>query len=321
MLDYIFHSLFYPLYSYCIEKDDSEEFVMFDNYAPCIYSYKEICWSRDLCDFFLKGNILCGLVSIDMVQEVFRRTKRTTFNTITLNLRFPDELIPADVLSNKRAEILNLIGPSEDEKIELNVDSNAFRATKNLTKTLFIHNFDGNKLDINFLSGFDLLTNLTFDTVTNIQDFFQKLPPLPSLTVLVLNYVSGLVDIQTLPTLVNGLKFIGLSPHQEDEVWNDETVDSILEWLLLSSANTLEQLSITENDYLTKVPSQIPSFKALNYVRLTSTKIYRIPTASFVFSVPVVALRLNHNSIKTIQPGAFRGKIMQYLLLLSIIFS
>ena len=242
------------------------------------------------------------------MKEVFGRTKRTAFNSITLNISSSDEYIPADILSNKRTEHLNLICNSNDENIELKVDINAFRSTKNLTKTLSIHNCDGIQLDINFLSGFDHLTNLTFDTVTNIQDFFPKLPSLPSLTVFVLNYVSGLVDIQTLPNLVNGLKYVGVTPHEDDEVWNDETMDSILEWLLLSSANTLEYLSLTESDYLTQIPSQIPSFKALSYLRITNTKVYNIKSAALVFSVPVVSLRLNHNSIKTIQPGAFQGK-------------
>ena len=291
-----------------IEKDDSDDYVFYDNYAPCIYSYNTICSSRDICDVFLKGNIICDLVPIDKVKEVFGRTKRTAFNSITLNISSSDEYIPADILSNKRTEHLNLICNSNDENIELKVDINAFRSTKNLTKTLSIHNCDGIQLDINFLSGFDHLTNLTFDTVTNIQDFFPKLPSLPSLTVFVLNYVSGLVDIQTLPNLVNGLKYVGVTPHEDDEVWNDETMDSILEWLLLSSANTLEYLSLTESDYLTQIPSQIPSFKALSYLRITNTKVYNIKSAALVFSFPVVSLRLNHNSIKTIQPGAFQGK-------------
>jgi len=245
---------------------------------------------------------------MDKVKEVFDRTKRTVFNSITLNISPPDEYIPADILSNKRTENLNLVCIGNDEKIELKVESNTFWSTKNLTKALFIHKCDGINLDSNFLSGFEHLTNLTLDTVTNIQDFFQKLPSLPSLTVLVLNYVSGLADIQTLPNLINGLKYVGLTPHEEDEIWNNETLDTILEWLLLSSANTLEYLSITESDYLTEIPSQIPSFKALNYLRITYTQIYNIKTGALIFSVPIVSLRLHHNSIRTIQPGAFQGK-------------
>jgi len=282
---------------------------MFDNYAPCVYSYKEICWSRDSCEYFLKGDIICDSVPLNTVHEVFRRTKRTTFDQITLNMVSSDDLIPDDVLSNKRTENLFLVGKSDDELIQLKIKSNAFSATKNLTKTLFIHNFDGSQLDLDFLSGFDHLTNLTFDTVANIQDFFPKLPTLPSLKILILNYVSGWVDVQTLPSLVTGLKLIIMVPHQEeDEVWDDETVESALEWLLISSANSLEYLSLKENQ-LTKIPPQIPSFKALSHLQITSTKIYRIKTAELVFSVPVVFLRLYSNSIKIIQPGAFQGKL------------
>lgn len=266
---HFYFSLFIPIF---IEKDDSIDYVMFDSYEPCIYSYKTICSSRDICDVFLKGNIICDFVPIAEVKEVFGRTKRTTFDSITLNMQSPDEYIPADIFSNKRTEHLNVVCKGDDENIELKVDIDAFRSTKNLTKTLFIYNCDGIKLNINFLTGFDNLKNLTFDTVTNIQDFFPKLPPLPSLTVLVLNYVSGLVDVQTLPNLVIGLKYVGLTPHEQDEIWNDETVHSILEWLLLSSANTLEYLSLTESDYLTQVPSQIPSFKALNYLRIKTQR-------------------------------------------------
>lgn len=256
------------------------------------------------------------------MKEVFHRTTSTKITTVTLNIRYPDDKIPADILSNKRTENLHLVSNDEEEHIELQVDSNAFRSTKNFTKSFLIYNFDGKNLELDFLSGFNKLRNLTFDTITNIHDCFPKLPPLPNLKILVMQYVSGLVDIQTFPHLVHGLNSVALAPHKEEEVWDNETVGSILEWLLISSAETLEYLSLEDNDYLTQVPTQISSFKALNYLRLVKNNIHTIKTGALTFSSPVITLRLFFNSFKVIQPGAFQGKYTAFsIMILFINFS
>ena len=123
----------------------------FDNYSPCKYSPDELWWSRIIFEVFLKGSIVRDSATIEEVKEVFYRTTSTKITTVTLNIRYPDDKIPADILSNKRTENLHLVSNDEEEHIELQVDSNAFRSTKNFTKSFLIYNFDGKSFLTRFL--------------------------------------------------------------------------------------------------------------------------------------------------------------------------
>ena len=61
-------------------------------------------------------------------------------------------------------------------------------------------------LDLNFLSGFDKLSELYLTNIWNIQTCLATLPPLPSLTLLSLGHSSGINELYSFPSLKNGLK-------------------------------------------------------------------------------------------------------------------
>jgi len=86
----------------------------------------------------------------------------------------------------------------------------------------------------------------------------------------------------------------------------DASVSRMLDWILISSAKTLETLAI---DFIriAEIPSQIPSFTALNYLDLDRNSIITIKNGTLRFSVPVLKLNLGRNNITSIEPGAFQG--------------
>jgi len=144
----------------------------------------------------------------------------------------------------------------------------------------------------------------------NIQNCLPKLPPLPRLIELDISYCSGIDKLNTFPNLINGLKqfkFFG-ELDKIDTIYNDATVDRIVDWLLLSSANTLEEIIIADMNQVTRVPPKIASFKALRKLRLTENKISTIKHRALSFSVPVAELSIEASGIKEIEPGAFQGK-------------
>jgi len=132
---------------------------------------------------------------------------------------------------------------------QLEVDANAFQSTKGSTTKFKLSFVDCTLLDLSFLSGFDKLAHLMFSNIDNIQDCLPSLPPLPRLTFLRFELCSGLKKIKSFPNLVNGLEHIRFENGHynkfiSNKVLDDITVDRIIDWLLLSSSNTLEGLSI-----------------------------------------------------------------------------
>jgi len=119
---------------------------------------------------------------------------------------------------------------------------------------------------------------------------------------------------------------MGFENSSPDRLVNDETVDRIMNWLLMSSSNTLEYLTIIYMNQVTKVPSKIPSFKALQKLYLYYNNISTIEPGEFAFSAPVLKLSIFGNGIREIKPGAFQGKyipnyiriIMIYVITLSV---
>jgi len=112
------------------------------------------------------------------------------------------------------------------------------------------------------------------------------------------------------PTLTNGLgifRFFG-DIHNKDKAYNDETVDRVMDWLLLSSSETLEEMKIAYMNQVTRVPLKIESFKALRRLWLYENSISTIKSGAFSFSVPVSELNIRGNGIRGIEPGAFQGK-------------
>jgi len=197
-----------------------------------------------------------------------------------------------------------------NESLSLQIDPNAFRSTKSYTKEFYLDYIDCTLLDFNFLMGFDKLNILFFRNVWNIQFCLPSLPSLPSLTVLRIDFCSGLDELRIFPVLTNGLRDFQVRGFENDileRIFTDETVDRILDWILLSSSDTLEELGIVNSTQVTRVPHQIPSFKALKKLWLHSNNISTIKKNSFNFTAPVSVLNIKENGIKEIEPNAFQG--------------
>ncbi len=190
------------------------------------------------------------------------------------------------------------------------VDQNAFRSTKSYTKTLNLNRMDCFLLDFNFLSGFDKLSELYLSNIQNIQMCLPSLPSLPSLTTLAIEYPTGMNELYSFPVLQNGLKiakFVG-SPYLPPEMsMTDVTFNRIMDWILISSENTLEELGVSNMAQVTEVPRQIPSFKALRKFWLHSNNISTIKNGSLYFTAPVSLLNIKENGITDIEPNAFQG--------------
>ncbi len=194
--------------------------------------------------------------------------------------------------------------------MNLQIDPNAFRLTKSYTTEFLLNHIDCTLMDLNFLSGFDKLYKLVFTNVWNIQFCLPSLPSLPRLSVLRLVYCSGLNEFNTFPILLNGLKDFQLYGFENDiteRIFTDKTVDRILDWVLLSSSDTLEELTIVNSTQLTQVPRQISSFKALKELWLHNNNISSVKTNAFHFNVPVSSLNIKENGIKEIEANAFQG--------------
>jgi len=196
-----------------------------------------------------------------------------------------------------------------NRSLSLQIDCNAFRSTKSYTTNFKINRIDCTLLDLGFLSGFDKLTKLVFGNINNIQHCLPSLPPLLRLTTLEILYCTGMNELNIFPTLTNELKdakFFGSK--DKDEAYNDDTVDRLMDWLLLSSANTLEEMTIVKMNQVTRAPHKISSFKALIKLWLNDNNISSIKSGAFSFSVPVSVLNIKGNGIKEIEPGTFQGK-------------
>lgn len=301
---YYFLNFFFT-FSFIEGTLDAVEFIepptlSFD-YSPCKYS---------------NGDVLCERVNIREIQRVLRRTSIPTLASIKIILKpyiVSETFNPEDVLGNKRALQVWLEYPSRsfmNLSLSLQVDPNAFRTTKTYTKTITFYKIDCSLLDLIFLSGFEKLTNLTFSNVNNIQLCLPSLPLLPLLDRLVISNSAGMNELRNFPTLANGLKmviFIGTS-ESTHKIYTDETVNRIMNWLLLSSNNTLEEMTVQGMKRVTQVPRKIESFKALRKLWLIENNISTIKTGSFSFTVPVTLLNMDRNRISKIEQAAFEGR-------------
>jgi len=85
-----------------------------------------------------------------------------------------------------------------------------------------------------------------------------------------------------------------------------------MDWLLISSSNTLLEMELTGMKRMSKVPHQFKSFKYLRRLFVYNNLISTLKTGDFSFSVPVLKLTMGGNSMNSIEPGAFQGKTLPY---------
>lgn len=269
------------------------------------------------CNYF-KGDVVCDSISIEEIRRVFHQTIIPVLDSITLILRPSiSGFIPSNILSNKRTPELSIQfnDGSQNSSINWQVDTEAFRYTKNYTKTFRVNFMDCAKLNFRFLAGFDKLNNLTFSNILNIHNCFPTLPPLLILSHLAFHNCTGIDELYNFPTLVTDrLKTVAFVCNESNikEVWNDTTVNRVMNWLLISSAETLEEITFKNMKQLTKIPIQIQSFNALNKLNLNNNGISTVVGYSLSFFAPVLNVDLGNNQIKTIGKNAFNGKTYKF---------
>jgi len=283
---------------------DSEETVTrlsFD-YSPCEYSV---------------GKVTCDDVPIKKVQTIFRRTIIPILHIFLLVIQSETNLmIPENLLDNKRASEVEIMHPWEygDYGVKnvpsMQIDVNAFRSTKSYTKAFKIANVNCSHQDLRFLSGFNQLTNLSLIGMFDIHICATTLPVLPRLTSLHLQQRYD--TLAFFPSLSTGLKAAMFSGNEDypDKSLHDENIDTTMDWLLSSSSDTLEELTITQMPRLTRIPRQISSFKALRKLWLHENGLSTIKQGALSFSTPVLSLNILDNHLTDIKPGAFQGKYM-----------
>ena len=259
--------------------------------------------------------LICDQVPLQEVKRIFSLPSLPGIPSIKLILipfKFTETYIPEDILGSKRSLEITLQYPPgtfQNASLALQVDPNAFRSTQNFTRKLILDNFDCSLLDLSFLSGFEKLTDLFFANLWNVEFCFPSLPPLPRLTKLAVEFCIGMNNLYNFPKLKNGLKVVSFFGSNDTplKTYNDDTVDRIMDWLLISSANTLEEITIARMNQVTQVPRQIPSFNALRKLWLDQNNISTVNTGAFMFNVPVMMLNIGGNRIKEIETGAFQG--------------
>ena len=225
-----------------------------------------------------------------------------------------ETFLPQDLLGRKRTLELWIEFPDMiavlNGSLRVQIDSKVFRSTKSYTKTLKLNSIDCFLLNFNFISDFDQLNELYLTNIWNIQMCFPTLPSLPSLTTLVIGYSSGLNELYSFPFLINGLKnfdLLGFENYPPESSLTDETVGRVVDWLLISSENTLEEIRIVNMNRVTRVPRQISSFKALRKLWLHNNNISTIKSGELYFTAPVSLLDIKQNGIKEIEAAAFQG--------------
>ncbi len=222
--------------------------------------------------------------------------------------------IPMDILTNSITANLHVqytYGSVPNGSLKLQVDPNAFQSTKNYTKYFQMDTIECGLLDLKFLSGFDRLTKLTFTNIYDIQHCLPSLPSLPSLTSLNISFCTGMNEIFGFPPLTNGLEEILFrgSEKDPDRSFNDETVDRVMDWIVSSSSETLEEMKLVMMKKVTQVPRHLASFKALERFWLHNNNISKIKSGELSFSSSAVSLiNLAGNELEEIEPGAFQGE-------------
>ena len=185
------------------------------------------------------------------------------------------------------------------------IDRDAFLATASETSIVYISNCDLSLLDFAWLDGFNKLTSLSFYESSNLhQASWTSLPILNRLSKLSINFCKGLNE-RFDPPVITSLREIQL----EGNGLLDQPMGRLLNWVLISSAESLTKLQMSMN-LLTRVPTQIASFKNLNYLDIHGQENgtgMLVTKGSLSFQSPVKYIYAAVNGISTIEPGAFEG--------------
>lgn len=256
-------------------------------------------------------SISCYQIPLEEIVNVFQKNRTTSLiSDISILLPSNDEpIIPPNILGNY--QIKSFVKIYCNNEFPLVVDPQAFNPlTTQTTNLVYLSGCDLRELDWVFLKDFQQLKTLEIYTSSNVHVSFSTLPELPSLNKLEFFSCDGVNELTSFPRLISGsLKHISIYHSQ----LNDDAAGRILDWILQSSSETLPYIGFAWNS-LTKIPSQICSFTALQTVDFNKNLFSLISANSFCFkSTDSVSpygygINLQNSGISEIEIGAFQGK-------------
>ncbi len=209
---------------------------------------------------------------------------------------------------NKKLETLAILCPNRQNN-PLRVDIDAFRSSSQSLSVLSIEKCDLSRLDWSFLTGFNNLAQLSIQYSSNLHQTFATLPSLPSLIQFDLYSVTDLNQLVTFPRLTSG-GIVSSSIHYNYDL-GDEAMSRILDWLLPTSASTMNSLSLSANT-LTVIPRQIRNFTNLESLSIYNNLAPILSVSSGSFNLPKIkGLYLDNSIISSIEAGVFQGKILK----------
>lgn len=279
---------------------------------PCSYRNK----SRSSVE------VNCENLSVLEVFGAFRRSpfRNKEIDKFTFNIKRPSSSshpsveLPEDIIDDHQIGSIRLYCPEEDKssvRISLRIDMNAFRYSQNFTTEIVLRGCDLGDLDLSFLKGFDQLKTLSIDRATYFLKSFGTLPPLKALNRLSLracaeDLSSGKALPEFPPALVHGIAELCLSYHDD---LDDSILSRILDWVLVSSADTLREFDIFQNKKMTTIPTPVREFKKLVYFSASHNGLpLSLSEDSLNFSGPMENIHLTSSQIDNILPGTFKGE-------------
>ena len=263
------------------------------DFSPCICSP----------DYFR-----CSGISLNSVAKLFEeknKTNESEFERLELVIQYLEDLIPAKILNDRRVtNEINLICESITTK--LRIDPDAFKASKNMTKThISIESCDVTGLHFGYLEGFTKLEKLHFGVANiHLANWFS-FPRLANLKTFSIQSRTHLSDWKPFPKLEIGLANAILYMSKID----DATIDPILQWIINSpAAKELKQLNVGYNA-LTEIPLKFSSFNSLQKIDMSFNRLSKtLKCGSFNFSTKAVSnINLRSTGIEIIETGAFQG--------------
>lgn len=306
---------------------------MFDNLLTMISGQQQVqdLGSTEPCtvfknhaDYIINGSgvaVTCSSVPSMEEIKLFFSSLATPLDIEDLSLLFKpsDFFIPVDFLGESNVTSLSIVGSGNVGSLtSLIVDPNAFRSSKNTLQYFSLMYCNTDKLDLQFLKGFQSLHHMLFWQLSNLHRSLPTLPTLPSLNGLAIWFSTGLNETwQSTDNIVLqsgvGLKDLLIF----DCELNGDSLAQILDWIMPSSVKTLSSLHITFNK-IDFTPWQLSSFRGLKKTQLTHNKVDLVlPKNSFYLQDKDMGflvtdkphIDLSNSRIVEIEPGAFQGNI------------
>ena len=268
-------------------------------YLPCLCSEN---------DWVFCGNIPLGVNGGIFEKQVkLNNDEMPIINNIELIIPPTEQLIAADILSNRSVSgIINLKCQAIGTQM-LRIEPAAFKSSSNFLKTFRVNYCDVTGLNFLFLANFQQLSHLALHSDANVGlAEWRTLPPLPKLSTLRIWRSTGMEKWESFPVLNRGLSSIIL---YENKMGN-EAMDRILQWLVNDSktVDTLNKLNIPENA-LTRVPKLLSAFKNLLSLDLSNNPLNGILRNGSFNLLSSATLFLDSSGITAIEPGAFSSEL------------